>query len=116
MHDHEYTITLLKTPYGYLTKNGFTDNINFEDIILLPSNSYGKWASFEEKIKYFCKYSNISEDDLNSILKNQSKCEIYTFLCRYGTQCCYFNNTECKNSYCEFWNDDRSKLKLSRLY
>lgn len=116
MHDHEYTITLLKTPFGFLTKDGFTDDINSKEIVLLPSNSYGKWTPFKDKIIYFGKYSSIPEDSLSLILENESECKIKTYLCEHGTDCCFFRNPDCKNSTCKFWNSDRNQLKMHRLY
>ena len=59
MHDHNYLITFLKTPLGFLTKTGFTQDINSKDILLLPSNTYGKYSTMLGRIKYFCDYYNL---------------------------------------------------------
>ena len=62
MHDHNYTITFLKTPFGYLTRTGFTLDINSKDILLLPSNTYGKYSSMIGRINYFSKFYNLDQE------------------------------------------------------
>ena len=116
MHDYDYTITFLKTPMGYLTYDGFTDDINSNDLLLLPSNSYGKWTPFNKILEFFGKRACISEYEYKEILANESKCEIRTYSCSKGTYCCNFNNPDCKNKNCAFWNSDRGELKLHRIY
>lgn len=115
-HDHNYSITFLKTPYGFLTKEGyFTQDINSNDILMLASNSYGKWASRTSRISYFCKYANVGEDIIKELCEREDETETYTYLCHTnGTQCIY---GKCKRkAICDFWNGNREKVKLSRIF
>ena len=115
-HDHNYSITFLKTPYGFLTKEGyFTQDINSNDILMLASNSYGKWASRTSRISYFCKYANVGEDIIKELCEREDETETYTYLCHTnGTQCIY---GECKRkAICDFLNGNREKVKLSRIF
>ena len=117
MHHHEYYITMLKTPYGYLTRNGFTDDINDENIILLPSNSYGYWSSTERRIEYFIRYyeGELKEEMKQKLLDCVKEVETQTYYCpSRSTYCCYFRNCEKKRN-CQFWKD-RTKLTFHRLY
>ena len=111
-HDHRYLITFLKTPWGFLTSTGFTQDINSKDIALLPSNSYGKWSSMLTRIEFLCKYYNHEQKTLEMLCKHASECETITFYCEHGTSC---NECSYKNR-CKFWNTDREELKLSKLY
>lgn len=112
-HDHRYCITFLKTPWGFLTDTGFTQDINAKDIVLLPSNSYGKWSSMLRRLQFFFEASHISEETYQKLCQHAEECETVVFYCRHGTccnGCCY------QTKDCPFWNGDRQQLSLSRLY
>lgn len=111
-HDHRIYITLLNTPWGYLTKTGFTEDINLNDIIVLRSNTFGKWSSMRRRIKYFLELASLSEDVSKKIYEHESQCETIVYLCEHGFFC-----NDCKyRSDCQFWNGRRDQLELSRLY
>lgn len=117
MHHHEYYITMLKTPYGYLTKKGFANDINDKNIILLPSNSYGYWSSTERRIEYFIKCYEGEEKEAvtQKLLDCVKEIETKTYHCpSRNTYCCYFRECE-RKKICQFWKD-RSTLELYRLY
>ena len=113
MHDHNYLITFLKTPLGFLTKTGFTQDINSKDILLLPSNTYGKYSTMLGRIKYFCDYYNLEQQVFEKLYEYLSECETITYQCDFGLlwcdTCCYKNNCSC-------WNADRAQLDLHKLY
>ena len=115
-HDHNYSITFLKTPYGFLTKSGdFTQDVSSNDILMIPSNLYGKWTPRKDRIKYFCQCANISQEIMEELCEHEEQTETYTYLC-------YTNGTQCicgrckRESTCDFWNGNRGKMKLSRLF
>ena len=113
MHDHKYYITFLKTPLGYLTSTGFTQDINSKDILLLPSNTYGKYSSKERRINYFSEFYNLDQLICESLKECIAECETILYRCPYG-------DTWCKGCYrkgtCAFWTKDRASLKLFKLY
>lgn len=111
-HDHEYCITFLKTHLGYLTQTGFTQDINAKDIVLLPSNSYGKWSDMPRRINFFYNDSKLPHEIFEELQKHAKECETICFYCVHGTCCngCIYR----KN--CTFWNSDRKNLKLYKLF
>ena len=56
---NKYSITILKTPYGYLTNTGFTENINSSDIVAVWSNNL-KYKNKKRRLRYFLKQCFIS--------------------------------------------------------
>lgn len=112
-HDHGYALTILKTPQGYLTKEGFSQDINSKDIIVLPSNTYGKWSSMLTRIEYFLRETSLKEEVCKEIFDNISDCETIAFRCRHGVYC---NGCIYRSANCEFWDGHRDQLKLSKLY
>lgn len=110
-HDHRVWLTLLKTPWGYLTKTGFTKDINSNDIIVLRSNTFGKWSSMKTRIQYFLERATLSKDISEKLYKNESKCEAIVYFCEHGFLC-----GDCRyRSECKFWGGRRDQLKLSIL-
>ena len=113
MHDHNYTIRFLKTPFGYLTRTGFTLDINSKDILLLPSNTYGKYSSMIGRINYFSKFYNLDQEIYEKLKECIAKCETIVYRCPYGGTWC--KGCPRKNT-CDFWTKDRASLELSKLY
>ena len=111
-HDHRVWLTLLKTPWGYLTKTGFTNNINSNDIIVLRSNTFGKWSSMKSRIQYFLELTTLSSDISKDLYEHESECETIAYFCNHGFFC---NGCE-HYSNCQFWNGRREQLELSKLY
>lgn len=118
MHHHEVYITMLKTPNGYLTRTGFTNDINDKDIILIPSNTYGIWSTITSRIKYFLKeYCGSNRVEMSdTLLQFGDDIETVIYKCIYSnrTYCCYGHECECKAN-CQFWKD-RADVKLNRIY
>ena len=111
-HDHNYSLTMLKTPYGYLTKTGFTDDINSTDIVILSSNTYGKYSTMLGRISFFQKYSEVSSEIFKKLYSEAEKCETIAFNCIHGTKC-----NECiYKEKCDFLNGRREELKFSKIY
>ena len=111
-HDHRVWLTVLKTPWGYLTETGFTEDINSKDIIVLRSDTFGKWSSMKCRIEYFLELATLSEDTSKKIYEHESECETIVYLCEQGFFC-----DRCKDrADCQFWNGRRDQLVLSRLY
>ena len=111
-HDHRVWLTLLKTPWGYLTQKGFTKDINSKDIIVLRSNTFGKWSTMRNRIEYFLRYSTLKEQVTKQIYEHESECETIVYLCEYGSickQCSYY-------PACQFWNGCRDQLEFEKLY
>ena len=113
MHDHNYQITFLKTPFGYLTSAGFTQDINSKDILLLPSNTYGKYSSMVNRVNYFSKFYNLNQTIYEKLIGCIAECETITYRCAYGWTWCEGCT---RKNICDFWNNDRARLNLSRLY
>lgn len=104
-HHHNYPLTFLKTPFGYLTTTGVTDDINDKNLLIFQANTYGIWASFKGKVEYFIEKSQIDNRLKYSIQHSLDECIIYTYWC--GQNC----NGGCFNkSDCSFWNGDRNLL------
>lgn len=112
-HDHNYLLTILKTPKGYLTPNGFVQDINSVDIIVLPSNTYGKWSSISDRVKHFLRGTSLDEDMAKEIFDKISDCKTIGFRCNNGVCCesCIY-----RSSSCEFWSGQREQLKFFKLY
>lgn len=115
MHDHNYAPEFLKTPKGYLTKTGFSDNINDKSIIICASNSYGKWSSMESRIEYFARKFIGSIDIKSELTSMIREIETLRYNCGKGSHCGWSEDADCKQ-YCPFWVEDRNKLKFSRHY
>lgn len=111
-HDHNYAITFLKTPFGFLTKTGFTEDINSEEIVLLPSNSYGKWSSMKRRLDFFTRKTSLDSSTIRELYARSTECETMEFLCEHGTYCegCRFKRG------CDFWSGKRDTLKFYKLY
>lgn len=115
MHDHSYKIELLKTPMGFLTTTGFTDDINNPDIIFCASNTYGKWSSTKNRIPYFSKKYIGSEDIEKILFEMVDDIEAYGFMCEKGTLCTTGNEPDCKKT-CPFWTWGRNLGMFFRHY
>lgn len=110
------TITILKTPYGYLTTQGFTDNINSGDLVVVWNSSLKKCITKKGRLRYFLNLCYISQK-IKEVLEQEClfECKFFTYSCTYSST--YSNSCyPCRNSkYCSFWNDDRTKLKFTEL-
>ena len=111
-HDHRVWLTILKTPSGYLTESGFTEDINSKDIIVLRSNTFGKWSSMKRRIEYFLERATLSENISKELYEHEAECQTIVYLCEHGFVC----NGCTYRSDCQFWNGRRDQLELSRLY
>ena len=114
-HDHRVWLTLLKTPLGYLTKTGFTKDINSKDIIVLRSNMFGgKWSSMDRRIECFLEHTTLSREVSENIYKNESKCKIMAYHCKNGLDCAGCTKHNIFRD-CKFWDGHRDELKLEKL-
>lgn len=110
-HDHRVWLTLLKTPWGYLTRTGFTQDINSTDIIVLRSNTFGKWSSMKRRVQFFLECSTLNGNSAKKLYAHATECETIVYLCKHGYFC-----GDCRyHSDCKFWNGHRNQLELSKL-
>jgi hypothetical protein len=108
-HDHGYKLVLIKTPNGYLTNSGFTEDLCSKNIIILPLSSVGgKWAPIFQKINKFLKLTSISTESICDM----DKWEVLGYSCDRLRNC---GGCSDKVVQCDFWND-RTKVKLFRIY
>lgn len=108
---NKHSITILKTPYGYLTNTGFTENINSRDIVAVWSNNL-KRKNKKRQLRYFFKHCFLSSK-IKQVLEQAclDECIVWAFECPYANSCC-----SCYNSkYCNFWNGNRDKLEFTKL-
>ena len=64
-HTHTFSkmLTILKTSKGYVTKDGFTTDVNSKEILVCRAgNLGGKYAPKKVRIEDFIKRFNISSD------------------------------------------------------
>lgn len=111
--DYDYLLTILKTPMGYLTSNGFTQDINSDEIIVLRGYTYGQYSSTITRMQFFIEKATLSEKNKKELHKYVEECEVIAYRCEQATECqtCQYCKEECK-----FWNMSREKLKLFKLY
>lgn len=73
-HDFSSRMVVLKTSQGYLTKEGFTQDITSPDILSVRAYLLGgKWAPKHARIESFKKHFNIS------IEIDESESEFFTY-------------------------------------
>ena len=106
MHHHGYGILIMKTPGGYLTKSGVTNDISDDIIVLNLDSAGGYWAPLTEKVKKFLERSSAKNLDPN-------QCEILSYSCTDERRRSCDGCT--KDSSCEFWSN-RGKVKFSRFF
>ncbi len=105
MASHEYVRFLLKTPTGFLTPTGTTEDICDKDIIILNIYEVGGFcASTEKEIRSFLNLSTAEVDP--------SECEVWyhccdDFIAQYYCENCMMY------SYCDLWHD-RKKCKFEK--
>ena len=94
---------ILKTPKGYLTSDGFSNDICDRDIIVLNLDRIWESSFIKQKaIKVFFEYSNAPP------YFNLKECNILSYNCSKSLKECWY----CPKSYeCEFWNN-RSNCEL----
>lgn len=110
MHDHTSMLTFLQTPWGYLTNDGFTKDVNDKNIVVLPSNTYGKWSDMDLRIKRFAEETDFDDYVVHEILEKSEHCKTISYRCPKDA-CC---ENLCKLS-CQFWNGNRYKCNLEEL-
>lgn len=102
---HEHLRFILKTPNGYLTSTGTTEDINCNDIIVF--NIYrvgGPFASKERSIANFLEHSTADFP--------VEACKILYYSCPTRES---YNCWKCSNfRNCQFWNN-RSKVQLCEV-
>ena len=100
MASHEYLRFILKTPKGYLTETGTTEDICDENIIVL--NIYGIGGAFSSKkrnVQNFLQHSTANFD--------VDECQVLSYECPTGG---YYHCDNCpQNSSCDFWGK-RTKM------
>lgn len=112
-HNHSYPLSFLETPFGYLTSQGVTDDINDKNLVILRANTYGIWASLERKVKYFLNFAELEDKQLEQNIKdNFESCKVLTYSC--GSNSC--SGCYKKEKLCTFWNGNRSILEYYRIY
>ena len=111
--DYDYLLTILKTPMGYLTQNGFSQDITSNELVVLGGFEYGNYSSMRTRIQFFIEKTNLSELIIQKLYNHELECEIIAYRCIYPVDC--KNCPKCTLE-CEFWNSNREKLKLFKLY
>ena len=111
--DYYYLLTILKTPRGYLTKNGFTQDINSDGIIVLRGYVYGQYSSMTTRVQFFLEKATLSEDVSKELYKVAQKCEVMAYRCEVSEDC---ENCQYYASGCQFWEKNRAKIRLFKLY
>ena len=110
--DYDYLLTILKTPMGYLTQNGFTLNINSDEIVVLNGCISGNYSSMTTRVKFFLEKANLSKAIYKEIYKCISDCKVLAYRCGFVTDC-----KNCANrTKCKFWNKSREELSFFKLY
>lgn len=103
MASHEYLRFMLKTPKGYLTPTGTTEDICDKEIIVL--NIYGIGGLFSSKETNIKKFLEISK-----VKFPVDECQVLTYSCPTEG---YYNCSACPRKFhCDFWND-RTKCNIS---
>lgn len=111
-HHNRLPLIFLETPYGYLTTNGVSDDINDKNLIVLRVTVNGIWAELKKKVKCFLDESEIEDKELRkNILDRYEECKIHTYHC--GKNSCVGCLSE---KLCVFFNGDKTELELGRLY
>lgn len=103
MASHEYLRFILKTPKGYLTETGTTEDICDESIIVL--NIYGIGGIFstkERNVQNFLQHSTVNF--------TIDECEVLSYACPTEG---YYDCSYCPRSgSCDFWHN-RTKCNIS---
>lgn len=103
MASHEHLRFILKTPKGYLTPTGTTEDICTMDIIIL--NIYGIGGLFSSKEKNVQKFLEHSTANFTV-----DECQVLRYSCPTGG---YYSCSDCpRMSCCDFWNS-RNKCEFS---
>lgn len=112
----EKGLVILETPLGYLTKKGFTDDINDKDLLVLKGSSLGSFSSYKDKVDYFIRKSKNSTKvswKLKKYKYDKDEIRILLFRCiRETCEGCHKNdeNNMFIREKCRFWHDDRKKI------
>ena len=105
MASHEYLRFILKTPKGYLTQTGTTEDICDKNIIVL--NIYGIggfFSSKESNVQNFLKFSTVNF--------TIDECKVLQYTCH--TEGYYYCSDCPRSDYCDFWNN-RKKCKFHEI-
>ena len=111
--DYDYLLTILKTPMGYLTRNGFSHDINSKELVVLGGYKYGNYSTMRTRVQFFIEETNLSESIIKKIYECEAECEVIAYRCKKTVDC---NNCIKRNFECKFWNSNRENLKLFKLY
>lgn len=111
--DYDYLLTILKTPMGYLTQNGFSSDITSKELVILGGYKYGNYSSMRTRIQFFIEETNLSKEMVKQLYECDLECEVIAYRCVYPIDC-----VKCPQytSECNFWNGNREQLKLFKLY
>jgi hypothetical protein len=106
-HHHERSVLILKTPEGYLTETGFTNDICSKEIVVLTLlEAGGYWASKKEKISELLKRSTAKVE-----YAGQEGFSVLSYNCDE----CYRRTCTAENDSCKFWTD-RANVKFSEFF
>ena len=75
-HSHEFAFrsVVLKTPQGYLSKSGFTQDVTSQEVLVIRAGLLGGlWASKQSRLEMFKEYFNISTPI------DENDCEFFTY-------------------------------------
>ena len=107
MASHEYVRFLLKTPTGFLTRSGTTQDICNKDIIVFNIYGVGGFTASKEKmIQNFLKASTVTD-------VNPNECEVWFHCCNDLIARYYCENCSAKST-CDFLFD-RKKCKFQKM-
>ena len=103
MASHEYLRFILKTPKGYLTNKGTTEDICDKGIIVLNINGIGGFSSTKDRnVQSFLQYS--------SEYFTADECEVLSYAC--PTRGYYYCGHCPQCDRCDFWHN-RKKCNIS---
>jgi len=111
--DYDYLLTILKTPMGYLTTCGFTQDINSNEVVVLRGYTYGQYSSITTRVQFFLEKTLLSEAVSKELYNRAFECEVIAYQCEHAMDC---HTCKYHNGKCEFWTGNREKLKLFKLY
>jgi hypothetical protein len=104
-------VLILKTPEGYLTETGFTNDICSKEILVLSLiEAGGYWASKKGKISEFLKRSTAQVE-----YSGQEGFSVLSHNCNECHRCRGFGECNKENVSCRFWTD-RANVKLNEFY
>lgn len=104
MGSHAYCRFILKTPKGYLTENGATEDIGAEEVLVLNIYGVGGWSSTPGRdVQKFLKHSTADF--------KPEDCKLMLYCCPLDN--CSYSCDACRiKGVCKFWTN-RKECKFT---